>query len=174
MKVAVIGIINSREGVKMEGVNYRAINLVSVCVDGVEDGEIVGRIYNRYSEEHTLLHGVGGLLTMMEELFDAIKFPQASTSHRSFKSKRAEKAAATASASTPAPTPEINSSIDIRSYRGKKGTLLIYVRSRQNTSWQGAVLWEELGVTLEFRSVLELLKLIDSCVEEITGAESGD
>ena len=152
----------------MDGVNYRAINLVSVCIDGIEDGEIIGKIYTKYSDTYTPLHGVGGLLITMEEFFDAINYPQASTSPRTFKSKRAEKAAA--SAAIPTTPPKIDNSIDLKEFHGEKVTLLIHVRSRQNTSWQGAVLWTELGITLEFRSVLELLKLVDSCIESITNS----
>lgn len=48
---------------------------------------------------------------------------------------------------------------------GEKGTFVIYVKYRQNATWQGEMLWLEGNLKISFRSVLELLKLIDSTFE---------
>lgn len=51
----------------------------------------------------------------------------------------------------------------------KQGTgsqsFVVTVRSQENHTWQGTVSWVEGKKQENFRSVLELLKLIDSAVE---------
>ena len=47
---------------------------------------------------------------------------------------------------------------------GDKGTFIIRVKSRQHSSWQGLVTWTEEQKTLPFRSVLELIKIIDEAL----------
>ena len=53
----------------------------------------------------------------------------------------------------------------IENKHGEKGTFVIYVKYRQNATWQGEMLWLEGNLKISFRSVLELLKLIDSTFE---------
>lgn len=47
------------------------------------------------------------------------------------------------------------------------GTFVVKIINRQNATWQGSVTWVEEQKTQQFRSALELLKLIDS----VMGAE---
>lgn len=47
-----------------------------------------------------------------------------------------------------------------------KQTFLIEVIDQQNASWQGAVNWINTGKKENFRSALELIRLIDSALEE--------
>ncbi|MCI8982442.1 MAG: hypothetical protein HFG78_08560 [Hungatella sp.] len=53
---------------------------------------------------------------------------------------------------------------------GKKATFIVNVQYRQNATWQGKVLWAETEKSCNFRSALELLKLIDGALDE---AEAG-
>lgn len=46
-----------------------------------------------------------------------------------------------------------------------QGSFLIQVLSQQNSTWQGTVTWTSTQETQPFRSVLELIKLIDSALE---------
>lgn len=48
---------------------------------------------------------------------------------------------------------------------------LITVRSRENHSWQGTVQWIEGSEQKNFRSVLELLRLMDSAIGEDNDSE---
>ena len=48
---------------------------------------------------------------------------------------------------------------------------LITVRSKENHTWQGTVQWIEGGEQQHFRSVLELLKLMDSAVGDEVESE---
>lgn len=45
-------------------------------------------------------------------------------------------------------------------------TVVVKILEEQNSTWQGTVTWVETGRTLPFRSVLELIRLMDSAVEE--------
>lgn len=49
---------------------------------------------------------------------------------------------------------------------------LITVRSQENHTWQGTISWIEGKKEQNFRSVLELLKLMDSVIDE-EGASPG-
>ena len=46
----------------------------------------------------------------------------------------------------------------------KKQTFVIDIMDQQNASWQGSVKWINTGKQENFRSALELLRLIDSAL----------
>ena len=45
-------------------------------------------------------------------------------------------------------------------------TLRIQILFREHYTWQGSILWEEQGVRLAFRSVLELIQIQDELLAE--------
>ena len=47
-----------------------------------------------------------------------------------------------------------------------KQTFVVEVIDQQNASWQGSVNWINTGKKENFRSALELIRLIDSALEE--------
>ena len=47
----------------------------------------------------------------------------------------------------------------------EKGTFIVKILSRQNSTWQGTVTWVEEQKVENFRSALELLKLIDGTLD---------
>lgn len=49
-------------------------------------------------------------------------------------------------------------------FRGKLATFLVGATSRQNASWQGQVTWADKNITKNFRSTLELIKLMDGAI----------
>ena len=49
---------------------------------------------------------------------------------------------------------------------GSKNTFLVHVASCQNATWQGQIVWAEKNQTSSFRSALEMIKLMDSAVEQ--------
>lgn len=147
----------------MEGINYRARNLVSVCVDAVDGREISGRLYTKYYENPVLFNGISELISDMERFFDEIRYPQASTEARSFRKQ-------SGSESSPPERKEVvevMSSKDVLAQKGNKGTFVVHIQYRQNATWQGNVVWAEKNITQSFRSALELLKLIDSSLDEM-------
>ena len=48
----------------------------------------------------------------------------------------------------------------------EKPTFIIRVQYRQNASWQGSVQWVEKGMKRNFRSTLELIKLMDEAISD--------
>lgn len=61
---------------------------------------------------------------------------------------------------------------DSKNLVGHKASFIVRVTSRQNATWQGCISWTERGVTKHFRSALELIKLIDSALDEEEGKSS--
>lgn len=49
---------------------------------------------------------------------------------------------------------------------GKKETFIIDIKDNQNATWQGSLSWVQGNKKENFRSVLELIKLIDSAIEK--------
>lgn len=133
-------------------------NIVTACIDETECFDASGHLYNRYSEEAIPFDSIMQMIETMECFYNQINFPQASTQHRSFrKTKEArcnqemEKIKMT--------------NKEVIEQRGEKGTFIINVQYRQNSSWQGQVIWAEKDKTMSFRSALELIKLIDSALD---------
>ena len=129
---------------RVQGNEYRT---TQVCVDDRKDGRFSGRLYNPYWEGGAAFNGVMDFLVKMEELLDQMKLPQSFTAKRSF-------GPLPGSAATPEP--------DLTRRHGEAATFSIRVLFRQNASWQGTVKWVEAGQEESFRSVLELLLMMDS------------
>ena len=47
-----------------------------------------------------------------------------------------------------------------------KGTFIIKILNKSNSTWQGTVTWVEESKTQNFRSALELIKIIDGAIEQ--------
>jgi hypothetical protein len=46
--------------------------------------------------------------------------------------------------------------------RDSRATFIVQIHYRENSTWQGQILWKEENESKPFRSELELIKLIDS------------
>ncbi|MBE6598234.1 MAG: hypothetical protein E7638_02190 [Ruminococcaceae bacterium] len=55
--------------------------------------------------------------------------------------------------------------------RGKLATFTVRILFRQNTSWQGYLMWMEKGREESFRSVLELIFLMDSALSQTSSVD---
>jgi len=63
--------------------------------------------------------------------------------------------------------------LSARRERGStKCTFEIEVKFMQNATWQGQIYWAEKNQKQNFRSVLEMIKLMDEAIEEV--AEEAD
>ena len=67
------------ENKKQPQINISMPNLINICVDEKNNGEFSGRLYHCYGKEAEPFHNVVELLRKVEDLFDRICFPQAST-----------------------------------------------------------------------------------------------
>lgn len=143
----------------MEGM-ISAPNLITICVDNFAQGDYSGSIWNLYKKRPIPYANTMDLLRKMDLFFNELDFPQNSTISRSFQKDRGiirqKKEEAVAQ-------------MDERELRKKKGeeaTFIVHVKYRQNATWQGEVIWADKKEKKFFRSALELLKLMDSAMEE--------
>ena len=119
-----------------------------VCVDSYQDGVMQGCLCNPYSEGESF-KSLTQLLVKMESMLDEMQCPQAHTQTRTF--GRPDRKAP----DTEAPQTR---------ERGAAATFQIRIIFRQHASWQGVVTWMETGKEESFRSVLELILLMDSAL----------
>lgn len=146
-------------------VDISAPNLMNICIDEDQNNEKQGRFYHRYSVEPVGFTDLNNLLIIADRLMDEIDYPQASTRSRAFFHRQGhtnQKGAV-----------RVKSSDEVLREAGNKATFIVNVQYRQNATWQGKVLWAETDKSCNFRSALELLKLIDSALDE-ADATAGD
>lgn len=135
-------------------------NMVMVCVDGVENGDIYGRYFHRYKKEETFFLNSAMLFSEVEQFYDIIGYPQAAMRTRNFIEREREKVPAKEHMTV------IYDSQTLMQFRGKLATFLIGVTSRQNASWQGDVVWMEQKIRKHFCSDMELVVFVDDAVKK--------
>ena len=152
------------------GASGRVLNEMcssKICVDEYKAGEFSGRIYNGNYSEPFIFCGVLGLLKRLEYMFDCFEYPQRTTMNRSFtKVKESETDSSFQEQCSIANVKEFDER-EYQTERGKLATFYVKVMFRKNATWQGTVLWSDKDEQLNFRSVLELLFLMDGALEEI-------
>lgn len=137
---------------------YAAPHLINICVDGNQNQDIAGRIYHGFADEPVYFSSAGNMMLQIETLCDRIGYPQAAVVARSFKGrshteKKKEEAV------------DMRKPEEILKQNGEEATFVLHIKFRQNATWQGSVTWAEENVRRDFRSALELLKLIDSALD---------
>ena len=134
---------------------------IVLCVNDRHGREMSGVFYHKYTEEAIPFYTLGSLAFKMEELFDSIRFPFPSTNIRTFQEEKGS--------SAPAPKRDIVMNDEtLLSKHGDLGTFIIRVQHRQNSSWQGRITWVEQDQTINFRSVWEMIKLLESAVDTVS------
>jgi len=119
-----------------------------ICLDSYRDGVPAGRIYNPRQGTETF-QSLTQFLLKMEQMLDETQMPQSYTSKRTFPT-------------VTQPLPPGQPPFPIR--RGSEATFEIRVIYRQHSSWQGVIVWLEEQLEQSFRSVLELVLLMDSAL----------
>ncbi len=130
---------------KVVGEEYRT---TIVCVDSYEERIFRGRFYNPYLTEGKAFGSMTQFLLEMEQTLNTMDFPQSFTATRSF---------------APVPKPAAKTPGQ-EILTGAKATFAVRILFRQNASWQGSVTWMEGKREQSFRSVLELIFLMDSAL----------
>lgn len=93
------------------------------------------------------------LLLMLEELMDRGNYPQRGAEPRTFQKKEEQLFAGEAMDGEPI------------------ATFRLSVLFRQNASWQGTLTWTDRSMDAQFRSALELIRLMDSALSTLTDTE---
>ena len=123
--------------------------IVMVYVDSYENDVPQGRFCIAANQEIMPFRSLIQLLKKVDAEFDEAKFPQAFERIRQFHEPEEQPGSG-------------ETSIDARP--GKIATFAIRILFRQNASWQGSVRWMEGGQEESFRSVFELIMLIDNAL----------
>lgn len=120
-----------------------------IFVDSFENNVMKGSFYNPFMESNESFCGLMDLLVKLENMLDRMRFPDSTTIIRSF-GKGGE-------TDTGPGEPK-------RIRVGAKATFSLRVLFRQNSSWQGSLTWHEGRVDQNFRSVLEMVMLMDDAL----------
>ncbi|MBQ9032408.1 MAG: hypothetical protein IJ106_13295 [Parasporobacterium sp.] len=148
-------------------------NGVVVCVDRILRGDLIGKFYHSYSLEAQEFLNLGHLLFQMETLFNELKFPYPSTNERHFHENPSPDTGRAANRSYHEEKREkIMNDEQLLMKHGDLGSFIIRVQHRQNSSWQGRITWIEKNKTVYFRSVWEMMKLIENAIDSVAPREN--
>ena len=126
---------------------------ILICIDSYQQGNPRGRLYNSYAGD-SCFDSLSQLLILVEEMLDQLQSPQSYTTCRSFSHLM---------------EPMDTSADTGRGRKGLEATFELRVLFRQHTSWQGVPLWMEQQQEQSFRSVLEMILLMDSALRGLEG-----
>jgi len=127
----------------------------TICIDSYDNGIPVGRLYNSCAEPESF-ESLSQFLLKMEAALDALQLPQSYTLPRSFGHPQSLAEIAPAAS---------------QGKKGRKATFELQVIFRQHTSWQGTIVWKDQRMEQSFRSVLELVILMDSALRNMEGCD---
>ena len=141
-----------------------APNGVILCVDRLNGREPAGRMFHSYRTDAQDFDNAGQMILLMEELYNALNFPHPGTNERSFAPLKKTEEHYTE-------RDRIMKDEALLSKHGDLGTFIVRVQHRQNSSWQGRITWMEQDKTISFRSVWEMVKLIENAVDTVSTEE---
>ena len=120
---------------------------INICVDGYENKRITGVIQSTSQNKTILFQSTIEMLLGIESLLT--DQPQPFSAKRTFR---------------PGMDKENGFIVAAGPKNGSLATFTLRILFRQNASWQGTVLWQEGKTEESFRSVLELIYLMDSAL----------
>jgi hypothetical protein len=141
-----------------------APNGVILCVDRLGAAGPAGQLFHSYRTDAVPFGGADEMIFHMEDLYDTLNFPHPGTNERSFIPAKKTEAHFTE-------RDRIMKDETLLSKHGDLGTFIVRVQHRQNSSWQGRITWMEQDKTISFRSVWEMVKLIESAVNTVSPSE---
>jgi len=144
-----------------------APNGVVLCVNRIHGQQLSGELYHSYSPEASHFDNVEQMVFHMESLYDMLNFPHPGTKERSFTEPPKSGGQNTGRS-------KVMSDDALLSKHGDIGTFIVRVQHRQNSSWQGRITWMESDKTVYFRSIWEMIKLMESAVDTVSEQEEGE
>lgn len=127
-----------------------------IYVDSFENGILSGRFHISANQEVQTFHGLCQLLIDINNNLDRENFPQSFSELRKFHMPSKQNEAVPFSANLK---------------NGAVATFSMRILFRQNSSWQGSLTWVEGNQEECFRSVLELIVLMENALRYATNAE---
>jgi hypothetical protein len=137
-------------------------------VDDRSGADLGGRLYHKYSREPMVFTDTAAMIRGMERLFDRLNFPRASTNIRSFAGPD------THSIRNTKEMEKVMSDHELLGQHGYQETFIVRVQHRQNSTWQGRITWMEEDKTVKFRSVWEMIKLMENAMDTVSVSEEGE
>lgn len=141
---------------------YIVQNSVRVCVDKRDGTGFFGSIYHRCLKKPQQFCDINEMVIKIDSVFNMLKYPEAATEYRIFGKKKITQQ----ENSKAEEAKRMAEHMEEKNVTGKKATFIVQIQYRQNSTWQGQVVWSEKNEKKKFRSALELIKLIDSATEE--------
>ena len=123
-----------------------------ICVDSYENRIPTGRLCGPCMGEGGEFRSLAEFLLKMDGILNAAQAPLSSANGREF---------------GPDDCSAAEHSVEAEPQSGKLATFAMRILFQKNASWQGSVTWLEGGETQNFRSVLELVQLMDSAIRAI-------
>lgn len=120
-----------------------------INIDSCYDGVLAGRFYHTYQGESGQFQDLMQFLLKADQIMDETDNPQSFHVIRTF---------------FPSYLPDRDTAETGFSWAGEIATFSLHIMFRRNASWQGNIIWMETGLSQNFRSVLELISLINSVV----------
>ena len=141
-----------------------APNGVVLCIDSINQMGCSGCFYHAYQKEPVLFNSLGEMLFRMESFFDRLNFPRRGNSERHF---IVPDMPAGGSVHIVAHKEEkVMSDKELLGHHGKSETFIVRVQHRQNNTWQGRITWADRNKTLNFRSIWEMVHLMEEAIYE--------
>ena len=113
-------------------IGIAAPDIVCICVDSREEGDIQGRAYSCYQKEAVVFEDAFQLIRMIDSLMEWLDYPQASVVNRSFVQKNEPVTQYTGPKAMPE---KVVDNEKVAEHSGKLETFLIHVQYRQNATW---------------------------------------
>jgi hypothetical protein len=142
--------------------------LIILKIDSYDNREPCGRIYNDSFKNEIEFTGLVQLILIVESLVDEIGFAKAAEQLRTFEYKGRDISGYKEEAA------DIGR-IVLKSGSGKVADFALAILFRQHADWQGRLRRLGSGDEMPFRSVLELVRLLDSALyTPVRATESGE
>jgi len=134
----------------------REMKTTMIKVYSYQNKNIQGIICNPFFEKDIVFENMMQLITLMERISDSLVYPQKAMQLRQFSDNN---------------QPVLDDSFGFETTADftdqlPLATFEIEILFRQNASWQGTIVYAEQNLSSSFRSLLELLTLMDSVLSE--------
>jgi hypothetical protein len=139
----------------------RSLLCFSVCVNEANSYNFSGHYYDGVNEQARPFGSIDEFFRIMNNEYDSHMFPQATVELRSF-----VPSAKNTNPKERATAMDKKKMTEQTIIPGQKATFVVHVKCRQNATWQGSVDWLEGRSSQQFRSSLELIKLMDSALNQ--------
>jgi hypothetical protein len=140
-----------------------AITKIFICIDDISGYDFSGRITNPYMPEVKPFISSNEMLKIIDRFLDSVGIPRPLLSPRLFSD-----AAPESKPKTPVRAQKdievYRSESELASCRGEISTFLVHIKFRYNASWQGSFKWVEGNQSRDFRSTLDLLRMISDAL----------